>query len=80
MVNKLKNDITALIIVVMVVITGFFLIFWFYSIVATPEAKTDDTKKPLEVKDGIVEQITNQNDQNTPLLLEGNDFGRKPFW
>lgn len=80
MANKTKNDITALIIVTMVIIIGFFLIFWFYSIVSTLGVQSEDISKTLEIKDAIVEQITSQNAQNTPLLLEGNDFGREnPF-
>lgn len=80
MVNKTKNDIVALIVVAAVIATGVFLIFWFYSVVSTPEIRPDDAKKTLEIRDSVIDKITSQNDQNTPLLLEGNDFGREnPF-
>ena len=80
MVNKIKNDIIALTVIILVVATGFLLIFWFYSIVSTPEIRPGDAKKTLEIKDSIVEKITSKDNLNAPLLLEGNDFGREnPF-
>jgi len=80
MVNKTKNDVVALAVVAAVIASGFFLVFWFYTIVASPEIKVGDVKKDLEIRDGIVEQITSQDDKNTPLLLEGPDIGREnPF-
>jgi hypothetical protein len=76
---KKKNEIVALMIVTLVAITGFFMIFLFYSIISPINVKKEEAKNSLEIKDNVLEKITGQS-SSTQLLLEDSDLGREnPF-
>jgi hypothetical protein len=77
--NKLKNEIIPLIIVSIVSVIGFFLIVWFYSIIASEKIPTLP-KTTLTINNEVLNKVTQANNDSAPLLLEDQDFGREnPF-